>query len=364
MFSFLFFLFCFCFFVFLFCFFRFFVFIFFFCWFFFLVFSFVGENHFFSFEMASKSGGTEKRTRSHTQKMNVTISTHAGYTARRKPAENGIPYTEDYSARFAVGAYHFFCVFDGHGGAETSSALARIVPRLARELIGSLLESTGSIESAESIESVESALLILFERIDAEIAGLVTKSGSTCNVTVIHAPTMVMTVASLGDSPTLVYELSDESHESHESSAYALVFRTKDQDCEDEEERARLRALGLHVFEQRVVAPDGSTRATGVFRCRTAGGGEPMTMSSFGDAAHDVPRGAVNKVPRVYPGQRLRPSSVVVVCSDGCMEHLAPFSHTLIKPSPDARADEIARHIGDYFGLGTATMGLAAYITE
>jgi serine/threonine protein phosphatase PrpC len=305
--------------------------------------------------------------------MNVTTSAHAGYTARRKPpTAEGLLYTEDHSARFEVGEYHFFCVFDGHGGDETSSALARIVPRLARELFESM-------ESVGASGSVEAGLLILFERIDAEIAssGLtgLTKGGATCNVTVVHAPTMVMTVASLGDSPTLVYERheSHESHERHESQAsqesYVLAFRTKDQDCADEEEQARLRALGLYVFEQRVVAPDGSTHATGVFRCRTAGGADTSTMSSFGDAAHDVPRGAVNKVPRVYPGQRLKTSSVVLVCSDGCMEHLAPFSHTLIKPSADARADEIAGHIGDYFDFAfdsseCATTGLAAYITE
>lgn len=317
--------------------------------------------------------------------MNVTTSTHAGYTARRKPpTAEGLLYTEDHSARFEVGEYHFFCVFDGHGGDETSSALARIVPRLARELF----EAMESVEASGTGGSVEARLLILFERIDAEIAssGLtgLTKGGATCNVTVVHAPTMVMTVASLGDSPTLVYERNEshesherhESHESHESQerqasqeSFVLAFRTKDQDCADEEERARLRALGLYVFEQRVVAPDGSTHATGVFRCRTAGGTDTSTMSSFGDAAHDVPRGAVNKVPRVYPGQRLKPASVVLVCSDGCMEHLAPFSPTLIKPSADARADEIAGHIGDYFDFAfdsseRATMGLAAYITE
>ena len=269
--------------------------------------------------------------------MNVTMSTHAGYTARRKPpTAEGLLYTEDHSARFEVGEYHFFCVFDGHGGDETSSALARTVPDLARECFT-------SVET-----SVEAALLLLFERIDAEITAKsgIAKSGSTCNVTVIHAPTRVMTVASLGDSPTLVYE-APASRE-----APALVFRTKDQDCADEEEQARLRALGLHVFEQRVVAPDGTTHATGVFRCRTAVGTDTMTMSSFGDAAHDVPRGAVNKVPRVYPSQRLSDSAVVLVCSDGCMEHIAPFSHTLIKPSADARADEIAGHIGDYFRSG------------
>jgi serine/threonine protein phosphatase PrpC len=315
--------------------------------------------------------------------MNVTTSAHAGYTARRKePTAEGLLYTEDHSARFEVGEYRFFCVFDGHGGDETSSALARIVPRLARELF----EASGSVDA---VGSVEAGLLILFERIDAEIAssGLtgLTKGGATCNVTVVHAPTMVMTVASLGDSPTLVYErvashervasiashervASQESHERQES--YVLAFRTKDQDCADEEERARLRALGLYVFEQRVVAPDGSTHATGVFRCRTAGGTDTSTMSSFGDAAHDVPRGAVNKAPRVYPGQRLKPASVVLVCSDGCMEHLAPFSYTLIKPSADTRADEIARHIGDYFAFGSSSdykttgLALAAYITE
>lgn len=305
--------------------------------------------------------------------MNVTTSAHAGYTARRKPpTAEGVLYTEDHSARFEVGEYHFFCVFDGHGGDETSSALARIVPRLARELFESA-ESVGASGSVDAVGSVEAGLLLLFERIDAEIASSgLTKGGATCNVTVVHAPTMVMTVASLGDSPTLVYE-RHERHESQERQAsqasqepYVLAFRTKDQDCADEEEQARLRALGLYVFEQRVVAPDGSTHATGVFRCRTAGGADTSTMSSFGDAAHDVPRGAVNKVPRVYPGQRLKPSSVVLVCSDGCMEHLAPFSHTLIKPSADARADEIAGHIGDYFdfAVDSTTMGLAAYITE
>jgi hypothetical protein len=46
------------------------------------------------------------------------------------------------------------------------------------------------------------------------------------------------------------------------------------------------------------------------------------------------------------------------------MEHLAPFSHMLIKPSADLRADEIAGHIGDFFAFGSATIGLAAYITE
>jgi serine/threonine protein phosphatase PrpC len=224
-------------------------------------------------------------------RMNVTTSTHAGYTARRKPpTAEGLPYTEDHSARFEVGEYRFFCVFDGHGGDETSSALARIVPRLARELF----ESMESVEASGSVGSVEAGLLLLFERIDAEIASSgLAKGGATCNVTVVHAPTMVMTVASLGDSPTLVYE-RHESHESHERQAsqesYVLAFRTKDQDCADEEEQARLRALGLYVFEQRVVAPDGSTHATGVFRCRTVGGTDTSTMSSFGDAAHDDER--------------------------------------------------------------------------
>ena len=48
--------------------------------------------------------------------MNVTVSTHAGYTARRKPPSEAGPYTEDRHARFEVGEYHFCCVFDGHGG--------------------------------------------------------------------------------------------------------------------------------------------------------------------------------------------------------------------------------------------------------
>jgi hypothetical protein len=121
------------------------------------------------------------------------------------------------------------------------------------------------------------------------------------------------------------------------------VFETTDQDCADTQEQKRLSELGLGVFEEKARVA-GSTHSTGVYRCSTAGARDMMTMSSFGDSVHDVPRGAVNKVPRLYTFP-LKDSHVVVICSDGCMEHITPYSASGIKTSADMRVAEIAGHI-------------------
>ena len=71
--------------------------------------------------------------------MNVTTSAHAGYTARRKPpTAEGLPYTEDHSARFEVGEYRFFCVFDGHGvhGHLVAQQAAAQLPKLVQTELG------------------------------------------------------------------------------------------------------------------------------------------------------------------------------------------------------------------------------------
>jgi hypothetical protein len=156
-------------------------------------------------------------------------------------------------------------------------------------------------------------------------------------VTVIDPRTGIMTVASLGDSRTLVYG----PREPH--GPLALLFETTDQDCADEDEQRRLRDLGLVVLEHKV-RTGAVVHSTGVYRCSTAGGRDLATMSSFGDSVHDVPRGAVNKAPRMYTFQ-LEESHVVVICSDGCMEHIAPYSASGIKARADVRVAEIAAHI-------------------
>jgi serine/threonine protein phosphatase PrpC len=255
------------------------------------------------------------------------VFTHAGYTASRPASSSSSPYTEDHLARFTVDGVVWTCVFDGHGGEEVAVTCARLVENLAREC------------HAERETTVD-ALVLLFSRLDAEIT-LVgrTESGSTCNVTVIDPRTGIMTVASLGDSRTLVYGPPNGPLEK-----YALVFETKDQDCADEEEQKRLRDLGLVVFEHKDRTGGVVLHSTGVYRCSTTGGRDLATMSSFGDSVHDVPRGAINKVPRLYTFQ-LKESHVVVICSDGCMEHIAPYSASLIRTRPAIRLAEIAGDI-------------------
>ena len=302
------------------------------------------------------------------------VCTHAGYTASRHVAaatRSASPYTEDHLARFVVDETIWSCVFDGHGGDAVAVTCARLVEKLAREC------------HAERETTVD-ALVLLFSRIDAEITLIGhTESGSTCNVTVIDPRTGIMTVASLGDSRTLVYGPHNGPRKGPHNGPHkgppkgphgpiALVFETKDQDCADEHEQTRLRDLGLVVFEQKVLLRGGAGSAavhsTGVYRCSTAGGRDLMTMSSFGDSVHDVPRGAVNKAPRLYTFQ-LEESHVVVVCSDGCMEHIAPYSASGIQTRPDIRLAEIAGDIqarvctdcGRMFAVGAAM--LADHIT-
>lgn len=270
--------------------------------------------------------------------MHVTVSTHAGYTATR-PSVDGAAYTEDYSVRFHVGPRWVSCVFDGHGGHAVARACAALVPALAAECFARR-------------DTTEGGLVLLFERLDAEIARIETESesGATCNVTVVENG--VMTVASLGDSPTLVYEPTAVG-------GYRLAFETKDQDCADEEEQRRLRALGLYVYEQRVLGTGGVMHGTGVYRCRTAAKRDMMIMSSFGDSEQDEPRGAVNKVPRVYPGRRIARGTVLVHCSDGCLEDVAPYAPSLLKPSAETRVGAIAAHIQETVCPACGLLGTA-----
>jgi serine/threonine protein phosphatase PrpC len=277
--------------------------------------------------------------------VHVSVSTHAGYTATRPSVVDGAAYTEDYSARFHVGRKWVSCIFDGHGGHGVAAALAALAPALAAECFARR-------------DTTEGGLVLLFERLDAEVSRAgESESGATCNVTVVEDG--VVTVASLGDSPMLVYERVGQT--------YRCAFATEDQDCADEEEQRRLCALGLSVYEQKVLGTGGLMHGTGVYRCRTAAKKDMMVMSSFGDSAQDEPRGAVNKVPRVYAGRRIARGSVLVHCSDGCLEDVAPYAPSLLKPSAETRVGAIAAHIQEAMcgacGL-LVSADLAAHLTR
>ena len=220
-------------------------------------------------------------------------------------------------------------VCDGHSGYMTAYSVTSMIKRL---FSSSLEEARGDLEAT---------LQLLFKKIEAELLTIKSRlgnSGTTCNVTVIDPQNEQVVVASLGDSPTLIYEKNNGK--------YFLKFKSVDQDCADKEEIQRM--VQVHkdngdnratpetvVFEIEVAG----TR-TGVFRNTRS---YCMTHSSFGDYLNNYYPGMVNTVPRIYTCQ-WKPGQVLIQCSDGLMEHL-DHRKISIQPQPEFRAQEIATHL-------------------
>ena len=112
----------------------------------------------------------------------------------------GYDYTEDTGTNFEV--LHngrrllVSSVCDGHAGYMASYSVTSMIERLFLE---ALKETDGELEQT---------LRLLFEKITAEVLSIkirLGRSGTTCNVTVIDEENEQVVVASLGDSPTLLY---------------------------------------------------------------------------------------------------------------------------------------------------------------
>jgi serine/threonine protein phosphatase PrpC len=242
-------------------------------------------------------------------------------------------YTEDTGIQFK--AVHngrtllVSSVCDGHAGYMTSYSVTSMMERLFLE---ALKETNGELEST---------LRLLFEKIAAEVLTLrhrIGRSGTTCNVTVIDQENKQVVVASLGDSPTLLY--------SKNNGRYELEWKSVDQDCADEEEIQRMiqvhknngdtTATRESVFFEIVVAGHKS----GIYRNKKS---ECMLHASFGDYYNNYYPGMVNTVPRIYT----RPwtsGQVLIQCTDGLLEWLD--SRKLgIQPQSEFRVEEIARHL-------------------
>lgn len=242
-------------------------------------------------------------------------------------------YTEDTGTQFKV-VYKgrtllVSSVCDGHAGYMTSYSVTSMIERL---FLQALEETNGELEST---------LRLLFEKITAEVLTLkfrIGRSGTTCNVTVIDTENEQVVVASLGDSPSLLYRKNN--------GRYELEWKSVDQDCADEEEIQRM--IQVHknngdttatresvVFEIQVAG-----HKSGIYRNRKT---ECMLHSSFGDFYNNYYPGMVNTVPRIYTRRWTR-GHMLIQCTDGLMEWLD--SQKLgIQPQSEFRTEEIARHL-------------------
>lgn len=260
-----------------------------------------------------------------------------GYTVLKQRlffGDASFDYTEDtgttFEAEYNGRSIFVSSVCDGHAGYMTSYSVTSMMQRLFLQ----------SVEEESS--DLEATLRLLFQKITAEVLKIKAQlgiSGTTCNVTVIDTQNEKVVVASLGDSPTLIYDKNNDG-------AHFLEWQSEDQDCADEKEIERM--VQVHkdngdimatsktvVFEVEV---DGI--GTGVFRNRKS---MCMTHASFGDFSNQYYPGVVTTVPRIYTRPWTR-GKVLIQCSDGLMEWLDHRKRG-IQPQTEFRAQEIASHL-------------------
>jgi serine/threonine protein phosphatase PrpC len=194
----------------------------------------------------------------------------------------------------------------------------------------------------EESSDLEATLRLLFQKITAEVLKIKAQlglSGTTCNVTVIDAQNEQVVVASLGDSPTLIYDKNNDG-------AHFLEWKSVDQDCADKDEIERM--VQVHKDNGDIMATSKTVVyevevagiGTGVFRNRKS---MCMLHASFGDFSNQYYPGVVTTVPRIYTRPWTR-GKVLIQCSDGLMEWLDHRKRG-IQPQAEFRAQEIASQL-------------------
>jgi serine/threonine protein phosphatase PrpC len=272
-----------------------------------------------------------------TNQFKVHSDARQGYTKIKERllfGDASFDYTEDtgtmFEAEYNGRRIFVSSVCDGHAGYMTSYSVTSMMQRL---FLQSVEEESGDLEAT---------LRLLFQKIAAEVLKIkaqLGRSGTTCNVTVIDIQNEQVVVASLGDSPTLIYDKNTDG-------AHFLEWKSEDQDCADEQEIKRM--VQVHkdngdmsansntvVFEIEV-----GGIGTGVFRNTRS---QCMTHASFGDFFNQYYPGVVTTVPRIYTRPWTR-GKVMIQCSDGLMEWL-DHRKIGIQPQAEFRVHEIAEHL-------------------
>ena len=260
-----------------------------------------------------------------------------GYTVVKQRLYFGdasFEYTEDtgttFEAEYNGRRIFVSSVCDGHSGYMTSYSVTSMIQRLFLQ----------SVEEESS--DIEATLRLLFQKIAAEALKIkvqLGRSGTTCNVTVIDTQNEQVVVASLGDSPTLIYGKNKDG-------AHFLEWKSVDQDCADKEEIERI--VQVHKENGDMMATSDTVVfeikvggiPTGVFRNRKS---LCMIHASFGDFYNEYYPGVVTTVPRIYTRPWTR-GKVLIQCSDGLMEWL-DHRKIGIQPQAEFRVQEIAEHL-------------------
>lgn len=240
--------------------------------------------------------------------------------------DTGITFEAEYNGR----RIFVSSVCDGHAGYMTSYSVTSMMQRLFLQ----------SVEEESS--DLEATLRLLFQKITAEVLKIKAQlglSGTTCNVTVIDAQNEQVVVASLGDSPTLIYDKNNDG-------AHFLEWKSVDQDCADKDEIERM--VQVHKDNGDIMATSKTVVyevevagiGTGVFRNRKS---MCMLHASFGDFYNQYYPGVVTTVPRIYTRPWTR-GKVLIQCSDGLMEWLDHRKRG-IQPQAEFRAQEIASQL-------------------
>lgn len=269
--------------------------------------------------------------------INVHSDARQGYTVVKQRllfGDASFDYTEDTGATFEAeynGRRLFVSsVCDGHAGYMTSYSVTSMMQRL---FLQSVEEESGDLEAT---------LRLLFQKITTEVSTIkdqLGRSGTTCNVTVIDPQNEQVVVASLGDSPTLIYDKNNDG-------AHFLEWKSVDQDCGDEEEIERM--IQVHkdngdmmaVSDTVVYEVEIEGKPTGVYRNKRS---MCMTHASFGDFSNNYYPGMVTTLPRIYTRPWKR-GQVLIQCTDGLMEWLDHRKRG-IQPQTEFRAQEIASHL-------------------
>ena len=260
-----------------------------------------------------------------------------GYTVVKQRLHFGdasYDYTEDtgttFEAEYNGRRIFVSSVCDGHSGYMTSYSVTSMMQRLFLQ----------SVEEESS--DLEATLRLLFQKIAAEVSMIKARlghSGTTCNVTVIDVQNEQVVVASLGDSPTLIYDKNNEG-------VHFLEWKSVDQDCADEEEQERMVQVHkdngdmMAVSDTVVYEVEIEGKPTGVYRNKRS---MCMTHASFGDFFNNYYPGMVTTLPRIYTRPWTR-GKVLIQCTDGLMEWLDHRKRG-IQPQAEFRAQEIATHL-------------------
>ncbi len=196
------------------------------------------------------------------------------------PRESQEDYVVHVPFAGPCGRGHLLGIMDGHGGKSAARLCAEAIPRLFNP----------------AQENIEAELRRLVERLDART--MLQEPGSTLSLACVNESKEIVTLASLGDSPIIVFDRSGNIHVSEEHNV-----RTNEAERNAALQRGAVHEDG-YIYAP---APDGSGLPSG----------DGLQLSrALGDQSQ---RQILNRTPAISQ-HRLGWRSLVLLASDGLLD--------------------------------------------